>query len=105
MKTFLIPLQGLFGMSKGSLHVSHIYVRTAAAVDAALTALFTRTTSRTIDLLWTRRLRLCLQGRQVALLIFELSLVDLTGTTSRDNTDEVFNNNDSNRDCVGYILS
>ena len=39
-------------------------------------------------------------------LICELSLVDLTGTTSRDNTDEVFNNNnDSNRDCVGYILS
>jgi len=34
-------------------------------------------------------------------------LVDLTGITSRttDNTDEVFNNNDSNRDCVGYILS
>ena len=38
-------------------------------------------------------------------LICELSLVDLTGTTSRDNTDEVFYNNDSNRDCVGYILS
>ena len=38
-------------------------------------------------------------------MIFELSLVDLTGTTSRDNTDEVFYNNDSNRDCVGYILS
>ena len=36
MKTFLIPLQGLFGMSKGSLHVSHIYVRTDAAVDAVL---------------------------------------------------------------------
>ena len=51
-------------------------------------------------LLWTR-LRLRLQGRQVAPLIFELSLVDLTGTTSRDNTDEVFYNNDSNRDCVG----
>ena len=48
--TFLIPLQGLFGMSKGSLHVSHIYVRTGASVDAALTALFTRTTSRTIDI-------------------------------------------------------
>ena len=77
-------------MSKGSLHVSHIYVRTGAAGDAAFT---------------TRCLRLRLQGRQVASLIFELSLVDLTGTTSRDNTDEVFYNNDSNRDCVGYILS
>ena len=31
VKMFLIPLQGLFGMSKGSLHVSHIYVRTDAA--------------------------------------------------------------------------
>ena len=38
VKTFLIPLQGLFGMSKVSLHVSHIYVRTGAAVDAALMA-------------------------------------------------------------------
>ena len=55
--------------------------------------------------LWTRRLRLSLQGQQVAPLIFELSLVDLTGTTICDNTDEVFNNNDSNRDCVGNILS
>ena len=35
-KTFLIPLQGPFGMSKGSLHVFHLYVRTGAAVDASL---------------------------------------------------------------------
>ena len=32
MKTFLIPLQGLFGMSKSSLHISHLNVRTDAAV-------------------------------------------------------------------------
>ena len=65
MKTFSIPLQGLFGMSKGSSHVSHL-------------------------------------DQQVAPLIFELSRVDLTVTTSftTDNTDEIFNNNDSNRDCV-----
>ena len=50
VKTCLIPLQGLLGMSKGSLLVSHIYVCTGAAVDAVLTASFTRTISCTIDI-------------------------------------------------------
>ena len=33
MKTFLIPVQGLFGISKSILHVSHLDVRTNAAVN------------------------------------------------------------------------
>ena len=108
-------------MSKGSLYVSHLDVRTSAARDALMGftgttsrtfdiwTMFTGTTSRIIDI-WTVCTFFHIYVHTATAVDAALTaslLVDLIGTTSRatDNIDKVFNINDSNRDCVGYILS
>ena len=49
MKTFIIHLQELFGMSRSSLHISHLDVRTDAAVDT-----FMIHTDTVVDILMIR---------------------------------------------------